>query len=319
VTTEGMFSRGAEPPLPSSGATGDPDGGDLRARRGACATAAAGEIPRPARTDQGLLGPLPKYWAILRINLASQTAYLGEMVVRALFLAIILYVYLQLWTATYGSMGARTVAGFSVGQMVWYLLLTEAIVLSRPRLTRDVDQDVRAGDIAYQLIRPYDYVWYRLALYAGERLLRFALCLGVGGVVALALTGEAAIAPTGLVVGGLLFVVGLLVDFLGAMAIGLCAFWLEETQPLTLLYDRAIMLLGGMLLPLELLPDPVERALGALPFQLLLYAPARAAVSGDLAPFPSASCGLALTLAAMLLLVRLIYGQALRRLHANGG
>src|SRR5207237_1814016 len=119
-------------------------------------------IPRFARNDNNLR-QLAKYWAIGRISLVAQTAYLGEMAVRTVFLAIILYVFLQLWTATYSSLGSQTVSGFSVSQMVWYLLLTEAIVLSRPRLTRDVDQDVRTGDVAYQLIRPYDYVWYRLA------------------------------------------------------------------------------------------------------------------------------------------------------------
>lgn len=127
------------------------------------------------------------------------------------------------------------------------------------------------------------------------------------------------LSPPSIVGAALVLVLGVAIDFFGAMAIGLCAFWLEDTQPLALLYDRAIMLLGGLLLPLELFPEGIAAILSALPFQLLLYAPARLAVSGDLATLPTALGQLCLTLAAAFLVVRLVHGLALRRLHANGG
>lgn len=263
--------------------------------------------------------PCLKYIAIARATVASQTAYLGEMALRSVFLAIVLFIFLQLWTATYQTMGRETIAGFSVAQMLWYLMLTESLIISRPRLTRDVDADVRAGDVAYQLIRPYDYVGYRLATYAGERLLRLACAIGSGAGLAWLLTGETPVSAAGMAGGAVVAALGILIDFCGAMTIGLCAFWLEETQPLTLLYDRAIMLLGGMLLPIELFPEPVATVLGWLPFQLLLYAPARAAVSGDLAPLPGALAGGAVTLVVVYGVVRLVEARALRRLHANGG
>jgi ABC-2 type transport system permease protein len=112
---------------------------------------------------------------------------------------------------------------------------------------------------------------------------------------------------------------GLLVDFGASIAIGLCAFWVEDTQPLTLLYDRAVMLLGGMLLPLELFPERVAAPLALLPFQLLLYAPARMVVSGDSSPLGATLAQLAVTLALVAGMVRLVHGRAVRRLHANGG
>lgn len=260
-----------------------------------------------------------KYLAVGRVTMAAQMAYLGEMALRSLFLGMVLFVFLQLWTATYQTMGRETIAGFTVAQMLWYLMLTESLILSRPRMTREVDADVRSGDLAYQLVRPFDYVGYRLAVYAGERLLRLAVCLASGAVLAFVLTGSAPLSPAGLAAAVALVAVGMLIDFCGAMAIGLSAFWLEETQPLTLLYDRAIMLLGGMLLPIELFPEPIAAVLGQLPFQLLLYAPARAAVSGDVSGLGGALVGGLATLAVVFGLVRLVQARALRRLHANGG
>lgn len=262
---------------------------------------------------------IAKYVAIGRVTLATQVAYRSEMLLRTLFLAMILYIFLQLWTVTYEAMGQQTVAGFSVAQMIWYLMVTESILISRPRMTLEIDAEVRAGDVAYQLIRPYDYVLFRLARYLAERVLRLGICLAVGSALALLYVGPIRLGADSLAAALLVLGLGVLVDFAGAIAIGLCAFWVEDTQPLTLLYDRAIMLLGGLLLPLELFPAWLGDLLAALPFQLLLYAPARLVVSGDLTPLPGALSQLAMTLAAMAGLVWLVQGRAARRLHANGG
>jgi ABC-2 type transport system permease protein len=280
----------------------------------------ARRLPAAAGSARPRLYPaLLKYGAIARVTLATQTAYLGEVAVRSVFLAMVLYIFVQLWTVTYEAMGQQTVAGFSVAQMIWYLTITESILLSRPRVSREIDQDVRSGDVAYQLIRPYDYVLFRLAANLGERALRFGSCLAIGAVLALLYVGPIALSPAALLAAGLVVLLGAVVDFLGAVAVGLCAFWVEDTQPLQLLYDRAIMLLGGLLLPLELFPDWIARTLAVLPFQLILYAPARIAVTGDLSGLTTVLLQLGLTLALALALARGVFALATRRLHANGG
>ena len=65
----------------------------------------------------------------------------------------ILYIFLRLWQVTYSETGASELGGLSLPQMLWYLVMTEAIVLSEPRVTDDVDQDVRTGALAVQLIK----------------------------------------------------------------------------------------------------------------------------------------------------------------------
>ena len=262
---------------------------------------------------------MSKYVAIARITLATQAAYLGELAIRTVFLAMVLYIFVQLWTVTYGAMGTRSVSGFSVAQMIWYLVVTEAVMLSRPRVSREIDEDVRSGDVAYQLIRPYDYVLFRMAQYLGERALRMGSCLAIGSLLALLYVGPIELSPAALLAAALVLVTGAVIDFLGAVAVGLCAFWIEDTAPLQLLYDRAIMLLGGLLLPLELFPEWIAQILLVLPFQLILYAPARIAVTGDLSMVPTVLAQLAVTLLGALLLARGVFALATRRLHANGG
>src|SRR3954471_4555066 len=128
---------------------------------------------------------LRKYTWLGLISARSNLAYLGEVATRTLFLAVILYIFLQLWRVTYGETNAATLGGLTLAQMLWYLAMTEAITLSTPRVAQEVDQDVRTGALAVQLIRPLDYPLARLWTTLGERLGSVSLHLAVGLGVAL--------------------------------------------------------------------------------------------------------------------------------------
>ena len=277
---------------------------------------AALELRRPA----GPAAELAKYGAVFGTTVRTQLAYAGEMALRTSFLVIILYVFLQLWRATFAAEGAATIAGFSVAQMVWYLALTEAIIMSRPRLSGIIDEEVRSGEIAYRLVRPYAYAGYHLAAHSAERGVRFLVNLGVGATLALLYVGPVTLAWSALPVALGVAALGLLIDFLALFAIGLLAFWIEETSSVQLIYSRCVMLLGGMLLPMEVFPEPIGSIARALPFSTMVYAPARLALAGgDAGWVLSLVARQGVTLAVGGGLVWLLYRAAVRRVNVNGG
>ena len=57
--------------------------------------------------------------------------------------------------------------------MLWYMLFTEVIIHFHTRLSRMVSEEVKSGDIAYKLVRPYSYILYYFAAHCGEFLVRF--------------------------------------------------------------------------------------------------------------------------------------------------
>jgi ABC-2 type transport system permease protein len=61
------------------------------------------------------------------------------------------------------------------------------------------------------------------------------------------------------------------------------AFWVRDARSAWFLYQKLVFILGGMLLPLEVLPDGLEAIAKALPFMAMAYAPARLA-SGHVEP-----------------------------------
>ena len=249
----------------------------------------------------------------------SNLAYLSEVAARTVFLAVIPYIFLRLWQVTYGDTGATQLGGLTLPQMLWYLVMTETLTLSAPRVAPEIDQDVRTGALAVQLIRPLSYPLARLWSTLGERAVRFGLNLVVGAAIALQLVGPIAFSVGGLLLFLLALPFAFTLDFLGQLLIGMGAFWLEDTSGLLLIYSRITMILGGMLIPLDLFPQAVQPWLRALPFSSIIYGPARMFVHPD-APFLRDLImrqGLAIVVLAGA--VALVYRAGVRRIHANGG
>lgn len=310
------------PPEPRLAPASPPEDGDEPRPHGAAPGPARGRQETASGAVRRPGGPAPvgaKYLAVFLTSVRNQLAYTGEMALRGLFLAMILFVFLQLWRATYGGQGQPTIAGFTVAQMLWYLAVTESIVLSRPRLNQTVDQEVRTGDVAYTLVRPYSYAGHHLAGYLGERLVRFAVVLGIGCTLALLYVGPVPLSWGNLALALAALLLAMAIDFAGAFGISLLAFWIEDTWSISLIYDRLIMLLGGMLLPLEVFPGWLAGIAAALPFSQLVYGPARIALGGLAGGAPALLARQVVTLAIAWTLVALLYRRAFARISLNGG
>ncbi len=262
---------------------------------------------------------LRKYFWVAFTSARSNLAYLGEVSGRVIFLAVILYIFLCLWKETYGCTGATRLGDLSIGQMLWYLTITEAIILSAPKVSQLVDEDVRTGAFATYLVRPMSYPVYRLASTFGERIVRFASNLLAGSAVTALLVGPADLQPTGLLLLLLALPLAFVLDFLGTFLIGLGAFWLEDTSGLFLIYSRGTMLIGGVLLPIEFYPASVQAVLKVLPFANIAYAPAKLFVNPSFSDLMMVLTRQLIGVAIVGAAVYFTYRVAQRRVFVNGG
>jgi ABC-2 type transport system permease protein len=260
-----------------------------------------------------------KYSFLGLTAIRSSFAYLGEQLFGLVFLAVILFIFLQLWRATFAGAGEVKLGDLSLAQMIWYLAIAEGVVMSRPAISSDVDQDVRSGSLSVQLLRPLEYPLAKLASSFGERLVRFGLIAGTGCLLALVFVGTIPFSIKGFGLFLIVLPIALLLDTLGFLMVGLCAFWLEDTSGFTLIYSRMTMILGGMLVPLELFPDFARPIVAWLPFSSVVYAPARFFVHPSFEFFSEVIVRQGLSLLILSLIVFLIYRAGLKRVHSNGG
>lgn len=249
----------------------------------------------------------------------SDLAYSVANLSRIVFMATVLYVFMKLWAAVYAGAGVDRLGGLTQTQMLWYLVATESIIMSMPRLWYEVDQEVRTGALAVQLLRPLSYAAAHFGRSTGERTVRFTMNLAMGAIVATILAGPIAFSVTGLLMFLLVLPMAFVIDFFGALLVGLCAFWLESTQGIALIYSRLMMLLGGLLVPLEVYPESVQPFLRALPFAAILHAPGRMLVAPSFALFLQCLALQAVCLAVYGAAVFALHSYALRRVFVNGG
>jgi ABC-2 type transport system permease protein len=276
-------------------------------------------IPRPTRHTPGRVRQVGKYWAVFRVSVASSLAYITEIIFRAVMLVALMVIFVQLWQTTYSSQGARHLGDFSMRDIIWYLALVETLATSVPPLNRRIDGEVRSGDLAYLLGRPCNYVLYNYARYLGERVVRLAMAGCVASALALLFVGPPPVSIWGALAAPLVIVLSISIDFAALFAIGLLAFWTEETEPFALIYSRLVLVLGGVLVPLELFPEPLGSIARVLPFSALLYGPARTIIKFDAAQFVGLLAQQGVTLAVLSLIVAGVYHLASRRVNINGG
>lgn len=278
-------------------------------------------------TEYAIRNPSPwwkrggKYAAILRMSMANHFAYIGEALLRSIFLVMIIFIFVQLWTVTYSVTGVSRLGegGYTLAQMVWYFAFAEAIMTSVPLLRRKVDDDVKSGDLAYRLSKPYSYILYLAADYTGELVARFVLGLAIASGLALLLVGPITFTVWGVASALVLLAGAFMLDFMGAVAISLLAFWVEDTAAFYLIYRRLVMLLGGMMIPLDVFPEPLSSIARALPFSLIVYGPARQWVAPTEAFFWDALFRLGIALVAAAGVVALIYRAGQQNVTVNGG
>jgi ABC-2 type transport system permease protein len=253
------------------------------------------------------------------MSLASSIAYISEIAFRAVVVVALMVIFVQLWETTYSAQPGGRLGAFTLRDIIWYLALVETLATSVSPLNRRVDGEVRSGDLAYLLGRPCSYVFYQYAYYLGDRVVRLAISGVIACMVALVFVGPPPLSFWGLLAGPLVIFLSISIDFSALFAIGLLAFWTEETESFALIYSRLVLVLGGVLVPLELFPEPLGSIARALPFAALLYGPARTIIKFDLGQFVGLLAQQGLTLAALGLLVAAVYRLAVRRVNINGG
>ncbi|WP_274651813.1 ABC transporter permease [Paenibacillus humicola] len=259
-----------------------------------------------------------KIGAVARITLRHQLAYRTDFIVRASFLLLILFVFVQLWSAAYGGDGQLRIAGYTLKQIVWYLVFTEAITMAGPPVGTLIEDEVKNGDIAIRLIRPLSYIGYHYACYMAEAYFRFFIHLAVGAAVAWPLAGTPSFGYGWAALLALSFG-AMTLAFLLSAAVALCAFWIEETRGLDFVLQKLKFTVGGMLLPLDMMPGWLQHLCAWLPFQAVLYLPARSAVDVSRAALPEQLVVQLLWIAAIAAVVSFIYRRGVKKLHVNGG
>jgi ABC-2 type transport system permease protein len=228
--------------------------------------------------------PAPRLWATTRRGLyeALRTAFHrgaidgGGLVVAVAFYVVIVATLSGLWRVAVNANGGD-LAGYSALALTWYIITSEAAIVSvNARHIEEVGNDIAQGTVAVELLRPASVLGIRMATEVGRGLPKVA-ALFVSGAVLATVVSDGPPRPATLVLVAPSLVLAITANLFAQHTVAAIAFWVRDAGSIWFLYMKAVFILGGMIIPLELLPDGLQRVAMLLPFRAMAYAPARLA------------------------------------------
>jgi ABC-2 type transport system permease protein len=221
---------------------------------------------------------MKKYLHVINIGLQNNLQYRFNYLTRTLFSFIPLFAMLSLWRTVYAHpSGAGLSSGFTEAQMIFYYLLV-AVVDVLTAVNEDdwqIAADIREGNISQFLLKPVDYLSYRLCLFFSGRIAFVAMAAApLAGFIFCfrhywlwpASTEAALVFPLALVLTALL-------QFFISYAMAMLAFWLLEISTFIFILFAFEYLASGHLFPLDILPPALKDVLFFTPFPYQLYFP----------------------------------------------
>lgn len=217
------------------------------------------------------------YRGLFKMTFKGELQYRAKAISGVLtqFFWAIMYIYL--YTAF---MGNKLIDGFSIQQMISYVWLGQAfLVLRFTDLPKNCASEIENGNVCYKFVRPVNIYnqWYfeHLGYKLSATLLRFIPIV----VVALILPSSIGLMLPVSLPAFFLFVltlgIGALMTSAISMLIVCLTFKTLSAKGTTAIANTVCGLLGGLYIPLPLMPQTIQNILNYLPFRFITDLPFR--------------------------------------------
>jgi ABC-2 type transport system permease protein len=260
-----------------------------------------------------------KYVEFTKSQLKLETAYVGWYWAKMASFLIQVVILYSLWTAVYE--GREQIAGLSANEMLTYAIIAWLLGNYVFGVGAQLASDVRDGNVAVELLRPYDMLSKIVALDFGRTLSSIVRDALPVLLVAFLLIG---ISPPVSVSALLLFllsaILGILIGAQLDLMIGVLSFYLVYVWGLRVLREAVFRFFTGALVPLALFPDWLLSISAFLPFQYMVHVPVSIYI-GKISGWAAVEA-LALQclwLVIVIVFIRVCWTIALRKVTVFGG
>jgi ABC-2 type transport system permease protein len=219
---------------------------------------------------------LKSYWHIFSIGIQNTLVYRVNFFFRALFNLVPLLATISLWRAIYTDPD-HIVAGYTLAQMLSYYVIV-TVVDALTAVTEDewqIASDIKDGHISQFLVKPVNYLHYRLCLFFSGRCVYTLAAIGPVAIF-IAMMGVWPLPPAdGLTV--VCFLVSMmmtaLLQFLLSYITAMLAFWVVEISTFVFILLAFERVASGQMFPLDVLPSWLAQTLLYTPFPYQMYFP----------------------------------------------
>ena len=267
------------------------------------------------------LTPWPKYLSLVFMAAQRTVAYRRTVLINMATNLIWVVVAYYLWQAVFAAQ--PQIANFDWAHMRTYVLLAYAVnvLLNSSFGLYRIMFLIRDGNIANELIRPFNFLLAQLAQSLGNALVEGAFsCLVTLALGALVLRGQPHVSAAALGLFLVSVVLGFLIKFLINYLVALLCFWTKGIHGMMWAETAVTNILSGAVIPLEFYPGWLKQITLLLPFQGIIHTPL-AIYQGDLSGSAlwAALAVQVVWIGLLLLLTRWLWLPGLRALDIQGG
>ena len=219
---------------------------------------------------------MKKYWFIFKFEVLSTLQYVKNILIHMIGYILHIYIFFNLWTYIYED-STKLINGYNKSQMIWYIIITEIIwtATSGREFCKRISNDVKTGNIAYNLNKPYSYVAYIISSHIGEMTVKALIATIYGIILGFIFLKEfPKISLIGVIFVLISMFLAVLINTLLITCIGLFSFIIEDASPFYWLYSKAILVLGTIF-PVEYFPESLQNLIKVSPIYVTCYGPAK--------------------------------------------
>ena len=262
---------------------------------------------------------MKKYFYIYKIAMINEFKYMTDVIINFTSYLIKIIIFIYLWKFLYTDPNSL-IAGISFKQMIWYVLTTELIWygVRNDTLTQQATIDIKTGNIAYSLNKPFNYIKYIISKYFGEITIKFIIYTLFAILIGLIIIGPISFNLVNLPLIFIIFSLAFIINAIIRVTISMLSFYIEDAIPFHWLYDKIILILGTMF-PIELFPKFLQPILKCSPIYVVTYGPAKLVINFSYISFCHVLIVQLLYLIITTTVAFLIYKKGVKKLNVYGG
>ena len=263
---------------------------------------------------------MKKYLYIYKSEVMTNLQYVFDIIVGFISYIIMIFIFLNLWKYIYSD-PKELINGYNMSQMIWYVIVTEILWMSLGgrKLCAKISEDVKSGNIAYNINKPYNYVEYTLFNHLGRVTLKFIIVTIIGMILGFLFLNT--FPPLNLIqVLGIILscTLATVINIFLITSLALISFFIEDASPFYWLYSKMILVIGTIF-PIEFFPKVMQPIIKFSPIYVVSYGPAKLFVNFTNSGFIKILIAQIIYVIISFTICHLIYKKGVRKLNVNGG
>ena len=256
---------------------------------------------------------MKKYFAFAKVVLKEQFQGVADKLGTVFSFSLHIVIFSFLWDFVIAN---ETMAGYTRNELIWYVIMAEAVLYSFHYYYRKVATKVEMGDFAYDMTKPYNFLVRTIVEGMADLPMTVILIL-TGGVLGIIFAGTFEITLMEVVICVIIMLMSAVILLLLNIIIGLLSIWLgRDVSSVWLLAQKAMLIFAFT--PIEFFPGNVQKFLLLLPTTHVIYTPSSLFVHFSKEKCIASILGVGISFIVLSVVLFVIYKKGVKKQNVNG-